>query len=304
MKQKIARGAITSVLLIVLASALCLLMLLWGVRGPLSKEGIFAALEEIGYTESMKELLKADCKSLCQTSGVPEELIASFVEEELVDEIAHYPLEILFEEQEADIDYEAMQSRLAERIGKYARDLRESGKMPLSDDEWAEMEKSFPETASYFVEEIRSSVNLSGIYSMLGSAIDLMNLLIRYLTIGAVFVLLFSLVLLCLVWKRKALVWCYTAFSSAGLLVLVPSALIYIKDFVSRLGLEPVYLKDFVRFEVMSLCHRLMVVGGIALTVGILCGAANWISLLILKQKKKASEVPEIPSPSEEEAKV
>lgn len=304
MKKKIARGMITSVLLVIAASALSLLMLLWSLRLPFSQEGIFAALEEVGYTEAMKADLKKDCKSLCETSGIPEELIASFIEETVVDEVAYYPLKALFVEQETGNRYEAMQNRLTERITEYARDLRESGKMPLSDEEWTEMEKNFPETASYFVEEIRSSVNLSGVYSMLGSAIDLVNLLTRYLVVGASFALLVSLFLLFLIWKRALLMWCYTAFSSAGLLVFVPSALIYVKDFVSGLGLEPAYFKSLICFEVMSLCRRLMVAGGIVLALGILCGVANLTVALVIKQKKKGSELAEKTSLSEEKAQL
>ncbi len=286
MVKNTVRWVATAILLVFCATSLCIVSLINSIQKPASPEGILSALEETGYLEGMKQSLGEDCKSLCLTGGIPEELIADFVEEQVVESVAYFPIHQMMGTAETKaVDYDAMKASLTEKITSFAASLRESGQMPLSDEEWEEMKKGFPETASYFVEEIRTSVQLSGVYSVLGSALGLVERVRPYLFWGALFVLGFSLVLLMKIWKKRVLLCFYTAFASAGFLMLVPSWWVYRVDFVSRLGLEPEYLKRLVRYEVMEVMRALMRRGGSLLAAGLVLGAVSLV--LSFWEKKK-----------------
>ena len=278
--KKIIRGIVSAFLSLVLALSLVLLGILPTLH-TLSSSAIWIRVaEDSGYAEKMKEKLLEKYAFLSESSGVPASVCETFLKEQLSADAALAPIMGMFFET-AQFDREAMTGAFCDQVEKYAVSLRESGELKLSEEEWAEMKADFPTLAKYYIDEMSSAVNMGGIFTALGAALRIVqNFVFPVAVIGGLFAV-FSLALLLLIHKKKALFFSYLGFFSAGILLTVPAVWLKTGNYVARLGVEPFYLKEMIVSLANALIQKLLVFGVIFLVIGLICGV-----LVVIFRKK------------------
>ncbi len=269
--KKIIRGIVSAFLSLVLALSLVLLGILPALHA-LSSPAIWSQIaEDGGYAEKMKEKLLEKYTFLSESSGVPASVCEAFLSEQLSAESALAPVMGMFFET-AQFDREAMTAEFCSKVEEYAISLQESGELVLSEEEWTEMKADFPTLAKYYIDEMSSAVNMSGIFSTLGAALRIVQELILPIAVtGGVFAA-FSLALLLLIHKRKTLYFSYIGFFSAGILLTAPALWLKAGNYVARLGVEPLHLKEMIVSLFNVLIGRFVTVGASFLVIGLICG--------------------------------
>jgi hypothetical protein len=271
-RKKVIRAVISAVLSLIFAAALTVLAVVFSLEKPLSKSGVYEAVDACGYTDGVTEKIKEEFELLCETSGVPPSLAHAFVEEELSREEMLHPIRQMFGEAGELIDKSLLQASLTARIEAYASSMRERGELEMSQEEWEEMKANFPQLSAFFVDEMEDAVNLNGVYSPLGSILSFASRLLPYLGWGCAVILLLSGGLLYLIHRKKVLYFVYLTFTAAGLLLGVPAAFLLNGNYVMRLGINPIYLRGLLSYIANSFFHRTLIWGLILLVLGIVCG--------------------------------
>jgi len=295
--KKIVRGVVSVFLSFVLSLSLVLLGIL-PVLHTLSSSAAWSRIAaDSGYAQKMEEKLLEKFSFLSESSGVPASVCSAFLKEQLTSDAALAPVMGMFFETE-QFDREAMTEAFCRKVEEYAVSLQESGELKLSEEEWAEMKGDFPTLAKYYIDEMSSAVNMSGIFSTLGGALRLVQkLVLPIAVIGGLFAV-FSMALLLLIHKKKVLFYSYLGFFSAGLLLTVPAVWLKLGNYVARLGVEPLHLKEMIVSLANVLIQKLMTFGIVFLAVGLVCGV-----LAVIFRGKTSSQIREEkendPNPSE-----
>ena len=280
--KKILRGSISLFLSLVLALSLVLLASLPVLCTLSSSESWSQIAKNSGYAEEMKETLLKKYAFLNESSGVPNSVCDTFLKEQLSSDAAIAPIMGMFSEP-TSFDREAVTEAFCLKVEEYAVSLRESGELKITEEEWAEMKSDFPTLAKYYIDEMYSAVNMSGVFSSLGGALGIMQKLILPIAVAGGLFAAFSMVLLILIQKKKIFFYAYLGFFSSGLLLTVPTVWLGKGNYVARLGIEPLYLKDIIAAVVNVLIQKLMTFGIAFLAVGLICG----VLAIIFRQKTR-----------------
>ncbi len=293
--KKISRTVISLFLLLIFASSLVLVILAPLGKIAVSEKSVMKTLEAVCYPQKVREEIRGAFENLCVTSGIPQELTDSFLEEVVSDEALIQPILQMYTDETLSLPTQAWKGEFVARVEAYAATLQKKEGTKITDEELEELKASFPETADYFISEIKSSIRLSGLFSVLGSVIGMMERFLPYvMTAGLVFAL-FSASLLFLIWKKKIFFFSYASFVSAGILFLVPSLLYRAGNYTERLSVEPVYLKQLICTILDGFFQNMFIAGIVLCIIGILFGsrplylfAKNW------KEKAKKEKPEEI----------
>lgn len=284
--KKVIRGVISAVLSFVLSLSLVLLGMVPALDALASEETWVRVAEDGGYAETLRERLLEKYEFLGQTSGVPASVYRAFLEEELTSSEALLPLLGMFSEETNTVDRDAMTEAFCQRVEEYALSLQLSGELVLSEEEWAEMKADFPTLAEYYIDELVSAVNMSGVFTVMGSALRILKkLILPILLCGAVFGV-FSLGLLILIRKKKILYFGYLTLLSSGILLMAPALWLKIGDYAAKLAIEPSYLKELLVALTDIFSEKLLLVGGIFAALGVILGV-----LAIFAQKNKPCDL-------------
>ncbi len=281
-------SAILSLILCVSATLTGITVTLWR---PVSHEGILCAAEQSGYVEALSRELKEEFTAIQDTSGIPAEVSDAFVDELLTREEILSPVEQMFGKGEKEIHFEQYSAAINARIEAYAASLREQGELPLDDAQWEELKEGFPVLVAHYVDLTRDFVQLNGIYSMMGAALAFTAKLIPYLFWISLSLALITVVVLILLWKKKVLFFGYLAGVTSGILLLAPSLYLTVSDFLSRLAMKPLYLKEFLTLWADSILSQWILVGSVCLTVGLLCGILHLVIACWDRRKKEEKDV-------------
>jgi len=273
--KNIIRIIISFFLLLVFSSSLILLVLAPLGKSVLSEQNVKKTLEEIHYPQGVREDIQAAFEPLCITGGIPKELTDSFLEEAVTDEELIQPILQMYTEETLSLPTAKWKEDFSKRVEEYASTLRKEEVLEMSDEEFETLKASFPETADYFISEIASSIRLSGLFSVLGSVIGLLERLAPYVFLASAVFALFSGALLVLIRKKKVLFSAYVGFFSAGILFLAPAFLYQATNYVARLSIEPAYFKQLVVSLSDVFCQKLLVAGIVLCAVGILFGCLS-----------------------------
>ncbi|MBR3836867.1 MAG: hypothetical protein IKJ74_01865 [Clostridia bacterium] len=276
--QNVIRTVISLFLLLIFASSLTLSVLTPLGKSALSAENIKKRLEEIHYTQGVREDISRAFEPLCVTSGIPKELADSFLNEAVSDEALIQPILQMYTAETLSLPTEEWKKDFSARVESYATTLRKEEVLELTDEEFETLKASFPETAEYFISEISSSIRLSGLFSVLGSAIGMVERLTPYLFTASIAFALFSGLLLVLIWKKKVFCFAYAGFVSAGILFLIPALLNRATNYVARLSIEPAHLKQLICSVSDGFCQNLLAAGIALCIVGVLFGFFALIS--------------------------
>lgn len=286
--KKIIRGIFSAVLSVILSMSLVILGLLPSLHFLSSADGWKTVLEESGYAEKMKEDLLKQYGFLGETSGVPESVCRSFLEDCLSSELAYSAVLGMFSSESKNFDREEMTASFCRYVEEYAKDLRESGELVLTETEWEEMKADFPSLAKYYIDEMAYALNMSGVFSMMGSALRLLQKLISPILIASSVFAAVSFILLALIQRKNVLFYGYVSAVASGLLLTVPTIWLKTGNYVARLGIEPLYLKEMLAQLTSVMLEKLLFFGILFCAVGILLGVGA--TVLFLVQKKKKSE--------------
>lgn len=284
--QNVIRAVISLFLLLIFSASLVIFILTPLAKNALSENNVKRIMEEIHYTQGVREDIGSAFEPLCVTSGIPKELADSFLNEAVSDEALIQPVLQMYTEETLSLPTQAWKQEFTKRVTDYAATLRKEEVLELTDEEFEVLKASFPETAEYFVSEIASSIRLSGVYSVLGAAIGMVERLAPYVLIASGMFALFSGLLLLLIQKKKTLFFAYVGFVSAGVLFLIPSLLYITSNYLAKLNLKPAYLKNLICSVADGFCQNILAAGIILCTVGILFGFFS----LFLARKKQAKQ--------------
>ncbi len=286
--KKILRQIISWIVVFLFSLLITLAAAFWMLGDLVSEACVMKVVDEIGYEELVRENIQESFESLCETSGVPASLTTAFLEEEVTREDILLPILQMFTQETLEPDTETWKEAFSARVEHYAQGLRESGELSVSDEDWEAMKAGFPEMANYFVKEVRASIRLSGLFAPLGSAFSVVAALSPYLTWGSIVGAAFCALLLLLIWKKRVWYFAYVGMTASGILFLLPALLYRAQNYVSRLGIQPIYLKRFLSGIVDLLAQRFLQTGTIFLVVGAVFGIL--VIVLSLTGGKKKSE--------------
>lgn len=240
---------------------------------------------EMNLAEEIRARLREDFAPLCQTSGVPEEVMGAFLSQDLTEEEMLWFAEGMFSDEDLSPKKAVWQEKMLLRVQRYAEEKRADGTFLLTDKEWEEMQASFPSLVDYFAEKVEDRLLQNGLYRTLGSLLQTGKRLGPYLLAVSFAITLFALLLILLIQKKKSLVALWATLASSGLLLLLPGAIYQIENYGIRLGIEPAFLRQFLHLTLTRLAQRLIVFGAILLVLGVLCGI-----LAIVWHRKKAGK--------------
>ncbi|MBQ3076117.1 MAG: hypothetical protein IJC26_08605, partial [Clostridia bacterium] len=238
--------------------------------------------------QGVREDIQAAFEPLCVTSGIPKELTDSFLEEVVKEEELIQPILQMYTEETLSLPTVAWKEDFSKRVEEYALTLRSENILEMTDEEFETLKASFPETADYFISEIASSIRLSGLFSVLGSAFGMVDRLMPYVALASIVFALFSGILLILIWKKKMLGFAYIGFVSAGILFLAPALLFRAGNYVARLNVEPSYFKQLFCSLSDGFIENVLVAGIAFCTIGILFGI---LALLFSKNKTNQKKI-------------
>ncbi len=285
--KKTIRVVISSFLSLVLALSFVLFGLLPLLQTVSSADSWLQLAQQSAYAEKMRENLLKKYTFLSETSGVPASVCSAFLEEELPFDLAISPISKMFSDDTASFDREKITEAFCKKVEAYAMSLRESGELEISEEEWTEMKEDFPVLAKYYVDEFSSAMNMSGIFSMLASPLRMVKKIISPVAVAAGIFFVFAFVLLVLIQKKKVFVFGYLGFVSAGILLFAPALWLKMGNYLSRLGVEPVYLKDLIVTLGNTVIQKMLNFGIAYFVLGVIFGI---LAIIIYKKEKKSKE--------------
>ena len=217
---KVIKFFISFILILILSVSLFATAFMKTLSSALSEQGLFDTLEKAGYADQVREDVLKSFSHLSLTSGVPEDVSRAFLYEDVSDSEILLPLRQIFTEETLEFDTEALTQAFTKRVEAYAEELRASGEIELSDEDFEEMKKSFPETSGYYVRNFRAAVRLSGVYSAFGSLINFVEKLAPLAVKGLIAALAVSALMLLLIQRKGVFFWGYAGLVSAAVLFL------------------------------------------------------------------------------------
>lgn len=289
MGKRVTRGVISAFLLIIFSVSLTLALLTLLGSSVLSCETFSDAVEQTGYVQGVREEIRGDFESLCVTTGIPPALAESFLEECVSDEDLLLPILQMDTDETLSHDTAAWNGEFCRRVEAYAVTLQEQGDLELTEEEWEQMKNSFPETANHFISKITGAVRLSGLFSVVGSAVRLVEKLTPYALAASIFLAFCSAVLLVLIQKKNSPLFAYIGFAASGILFLTPAFVLKNGNYAVRMSIEPSYLKGLLVDLNDRLLGGMTVVGTVLFAVAVAFGALNLV-LALMKNKCKLEE--------------
>lgn len=289
MGKRVIRTVIVSLLLLLFSASLSLGLLTLAGGSVLSYECILDATEKTEYTEKLRAEIRDSFESIGRTTGIPSSLTDAFLDECVSDEDLLLPVRQMNTDETLTHDVAAWKQEFCRRLEDYAATLQESGELELTEEEWEQMKASFAETSTHFIGEITDSVRLSGLYSVVGSVMRLMERLKPYVLISCAAFVLLSAVLLVSIGKKNAAFFAYAGFLASGLLFLVPALVLQTGAYVARLRIEPFYLRDLLVWLSDVCLERLAFVGMLLCAAGLLFGAVTLVLMLVRNRRGSSS---------------